>query len=88
MPPDTFTEYERGKQAERIAEHDRRLNAINGSIDRAEETIVGMRQDVHNLALTVNGIGVKVGVYAGLAAFIASGLGSIATGIIVYNLVH
>lgn len=88
MPSAPQSEYERGKQAERIAEHDRRLNAINGSIDRAEEAVIALRQDIHSVALTVNGIGVKVGVYAGLAAFIASGVGSIATGLIVYQLVQ
>ena len=82
------SEYQRGQQAEKIAEHDRRLDAINGSIDRAEETIVGMRGDIHQLALTVNGIGVKVGAYAGIAAFVAAIVGSAASGLIVYAIVH
>lgn len=85
-PPNT--EYERGKQAEKIAEHDRRLDAINGSIDRAEEAVVALRKDVHQVALTVNGIGAKVGVYAAFAAFSASLFGSVATGVVIYQLVQ
>lgn len=83
-----MTEFERGAQAEKIREHDRRLDAINGSIDRAEETVVALRKDIHQVALTVNGLGVKVGVYAGLAAFIASTAGSVVTGVIVYSIVN
>jgi hypothetical protein len=65
-----------GQWREKVREHDRRLNAINGSIDRAEEAITGLREDVR-------GIGVKVGVYAGLAAFLASTVGSIVTGVVI-----
>ena len=32
-------EFERGQMHEKVREHDRRLDAINGSIDRAEEAI-------------------------------------------------
>ena len=70
-----------GRIEEKVSEHDRRLNAINGSIDRAEETISLLREDVR-------GIGVKVGVYAGIAAFVAAIVGSAASGVIVYAIVH
>lgn len=82
------SDFEHGQQYEKIVEHDRRLDAINGTIDRAEEAISGLRQDVHQLALAVNGIGVKVGGYAALAAFVAAIVGSTASGIIIYLVVH
>lgn len=68
-----------GRIQEKVSEHDRRLNAINGSIDRAEAAISGLREDV-------KGIGVKVGVYAAIAAFVSGIVGSLATAVIAIKL--
>lgn len=70
-----------GQMQERVAEHDRRLAAIIGSIDRAETAISALREDVGK-------IGVRVGIYAAMAAFVASIAGSIVTGVIVFSLIH
>jgi hypothetical protein len=65
-------EYQRGRLTEKVAEHDRRLNAINGSIDRAEAAINGLREEVARITVKV-----------GIAAFIAGLVGSGITAVIV-----
>lgn len=70
-------EFQRGRLTEKVAEHDRRLFAINGSIDRAEAAINGLREEVARIA-------VKVGV----AAFLAGLFGSGATAVIVTQFTH
>jgi len=66
-----------GQTREQVREHGRRLDAMNGSIDRAEQAISGLREDV-------KGIGVKVGIYAAIAASVAAIVGSAASGLIIY----
>lgn len=80
MNPESFSDgFHAGRIQEKVAEHDRRLNAINGSIDRAEASVSALREDVR-------GLGVKVGVYAAVAAFVAGLAGSIVTAIVVIQL--
>lgn len=80
--------YHAGKMSERVNEHDRRLNAINGSIDRSEQAQLQLTATVADLARKVEGIGSKVGVYASIGAFVASVIGSVVTGVVVYALTH
>lgn len=63
-------DFERGRIHERVTEHGRRLDAINGSIDRAESAISGLRVDFGRLAT-------RVGIYAAIAAGVAGIVGSI-----------
>ncbi len=65
-------EFERGRIHEKVREHDRRLQAINGSIDRAEAAI-------NKLSSEVAKISVKVGIASAVAALV----GSAATGVVV-----
>lgn len=71
--------FQAGTLQEKVREHDRRLNAINGSIDRAEAALSAVREDVR-------GLGVRVGVYAAVAAFVASAAGSIVTAVVVIQI--
>lgn len=66
-----------GALEERVTEHDRRLAAINGSIDRAEQAI-------SNLSTQVGNLGVRVGLYAALGAAAASAVVGIAASLVVY----
>lgn len=68
---------QQGRIEERIAEHDRRLNAINGSIDRAELAINTLSQQVATL-------GVRVGLYAALGAAASSVVMGIVASLIVW----
>lgn len=79
-------EFERGALTEKVREHDRRLQAINGSINRAEATQRDLTATVADLALKVEGIGVKVAVYAGIAAGVAGVAGSVVAAVIAGNL--
>lgn len=72
--------FERGRLHEKVLEHDRRLDAINGSIDRAEQAVSALREDVR-------GLSVRVGMYAAVAAFAASTAGSVVTGVVIYTIV-
>lgn len=65
-------EFERGRIHEKVREHDRRLQAINGSIDRAEAAI-------NKLSSEVAKISVKVGIASAVAALV----GSAATAVVV-----
>lgn len=80
--------YHAGQLRERVSEHDRRLNAINGSIEAAQRSDVELTATVAELARKVEGIGVRVGMYAAMAAFVASIAGSIVTGVVVYAIVQ
>lgn len=62
--PDDF---ERGRLHEKVQEHDRRLRAINGSIDRAEVAITDLRTEVAKLAT-------RVALASAVAALIGSGV--------------
>jgi hypothetical protein len=60
-------EFERGRLHEKVREHDRRLLAINGSIDRAEAAINGLRTEVAKMT-------VRVAVATSIATLIGSGI--------------
>lgn len=82
----TGSEFERGALTEKVREHDRRLAAINGSIDRAEAAQTALTATVADLALKVEGIGVKVAMYAAIAAGVAGIAGSVVAAVIAGNL--
>ena len=88
-----------GVLRERVNEHGRRLDAINGSIDRNEEaqraqtaTIVAVKEEllerVSGVEKKVDGLGIRIGVYVAVAAAVATVVGSVASGLIVYLIVH
>lgn len=70
-----------GQLREKIREHDRRLIAINGSIDRAETTLAGLRTDVDVF------FG-KVKVWGFVAVSLLGLISPIVTGIVVFSLTH
>ena len=79
MISEPSSEFERGRYAERVHEHGRRLDAINGSIDRTG-------QSLNELELTVARIGRTVAIYAALAAGVMGIVGSVIGALIVWRL--
>lgn len=65
-----------GRTEERLEEHDRRLDTINGSIARGAGALVELR-------LEVKGLATRVGVWAAVGAAVSSAVVSVAVGIAV-----
>jgi hypothetical protein len=60
-------DFERGRLHEKVQEHDRRLQAINGSIDKAQAAIT-------QLSTEVTKITVRVAVATSIATLVGSGI--------------
>lgn len=69
----------RGRTDQRIYEHDRRLDAINGSIKEGSDAITA-------LAIEMGKLTTRVGVYAAIGGVVAASVSSGLTAIIVFFL--
>lgn len=67
----------RGQVDQRLADHERRLGAIDGSVKEGAIAIT-------NLALELGKLATKVGVYAGIGGLVAASVSSGVTALIVY----
>ncbi len=68
-------EYWRGQTDSRIEEHDRRLDAINGSIDRSEAAVT-------NLKIAVEKVSTRVAIYAAVGGLIGSAFVALVGGLV------
>lgn len=71
--------FDRGRMHEKVVEHDRRLNAINGSIDRAEQALSKVDKKIDVLTG-------KLRVWAAMAAFIAGVVSPVVSSLIIIKL--
>jgi hypothetical protein len=77
--------FERGKEAAqiggRLAEHDRHLKAINGSIDSMNTSLKGVDDRVNELRIEIATMKTKLGFYAALGSLVGGGVVALVVGL-------